>query len=381
MEISYRKQLKDNRPYWKVIVSLVFSLLATALFIWLGYKAMIYFLPFVIGWFIAYLASPVVSWIEKRLQIKRKIGSAAVIVLVLAVVCGLLYLLGKEVVGEVSYLFRNLPELYGSFETGMHNIVHNMEGIISMFPESVVAGGSELAVSFESAAGKLMEQLSEPTVAAAGRIARKIPGILIGVIVTILSAYFMVADREKLIEWSRKVTPDPILKRVSMAIYNLKHSVGGYFKAQFKIMMVIWGILVIGFMILGIPFNLLLSVIIAFFDFLPFFGTGTVFVPWLLYEVMTADYKMALGLLILYPVTQIVHRTIEPKLLGDCVGLNPLLTLVLIYVGYKIGSVLGMVFAVPVGTIVINMHKAGAFDYILDDIKILTEGILSLRKK
>lgn len=357
MEISYREKLKDNRPYWKVAVSLGFSLLSTILFIWLGYKALIYFLPFVIGWFIAYLASPLVSWIESKLKIRRKWGSAAVIVLVLAVVCGLLFLLIKEMISESRYLLQNLPELYAGFEQELQKL------------------------GLGPAAGKLIGKIGEPTVVEAGNIARKIPAMLIGIFVTVLSAYFIVADREKLIAWSRKITPDPVLKRVSMAIHNLKYSVGGYFKAQFKIMMVIWGILILGFMILGIPFNFLLSLFIAFLDFLPFFGTGTAFVPWICYEIMTADYRMALGLLILYPITQIVHRTIEPKLLGDCVGLNPLLTLVLIYVGYKIGSIWGMIFAVPIGTIVINMHKAGAFDYILDDVKILTEGILNLRKK
>jgi len=103
--------------------------------------------------------------------------------------------------------------------------------------------------------------------------------------------------------------------------------------------------------------------------------------PFFYMSGFSADYKMALGLLVLYPITQIVHRIIEPKLLGDSVGLPPLLTLVLIYIGYKVGSVLGMIFAVPIGIIIINMYKARAFDYILDDAKILLEGILDLRKK
>ena len=80
-------------------------------------------------------------------------------------------------------------------------------------------------------------------------------------------------------------------------------------------------------------------------------------------------------------VTQLVRQLIQPKLVGDSMGLNPLLTLVLLYVGYRIGSVLGMIFAVPVGMIVINLYKAGAFDYILDDVKILADGVMSLRRK
>lgn len=61
-------------------------------------------------------------------------------------------------------------------------------------------------------------------------------------------------------------------------------------------------------------------------------------------------------------------------------GLNPIVTLVLLYIGYKVGSVVGLLLAVPIGMIVINMVKAGAFDYIIDDVKILAEGILSLRE-
>ena len=83
----------------------------------------------------------------------------------------------------------------------------------------------------------------------------------------------------------------------------------------------------------------------------------------------------------IYAVTQLVRQFIQPKLVGDSMGLNPLFTLVLLYIGYKVGSVLGMIFAVPIGVIAVNLYKAGAFDYILDDVKILAEGVLSLRVK
>lgn len=381
MEKSYRKQLNDNRPYWKVLVSLVFSVLFTGLFLWLGVKCIVYFMPFVIGWFIAFIVHPVVNWLEDKFGIVKKFGSAITIVIVLAAVIGLIYLLGRKLFGELQIIIQNLPQMYGDFEEGIRNITDTLSGVIAVLPEGLRTGGSAVASDMNQALGGIVDRISGPTVAIAEKFVRKIPGLLIGTIVCILSAYFIVADREKLIDTFKKFSPDPIVERVSLAMYNLKYSVGGYFKAQFQIMLVIWGILIIGFMILGIDFNFLLSIFIAFLDFLPFFGTGTAFVPWIIYELLTADYKMALGLLVLYPITQIVHRTIEPKLLGDSVGLPPLLTLVFIYIGYKVGSVLGMIFAVPIGIIIINMHKAGAFDYILDDAKILIEGILDLRKK
>ena len=381
MEKSYRKQLNDQRPYWKVLVSLTFSTLFTGLFLWFGAKCIVYFMPFVIGWFIAFIVHPVVNWLEKKFGIVKKFGSAITIIVVLAAVLGLLFLTGKKLFGELQILITNLPQMYGDFENGIKNIVDTFSNVIALLPSGLREGGSAFASDMNQTLSGVVERISEPTVDAAERIIRAIPSLLIGTIVSILSAYFIVADKEKLTEYLKKVSPEPIVKRVSLAVYNLKYSVGGYFKAQFKIMLVIWAILIVGFMLLGIDFNFILSLFIAFLDFLPFFGTGTAFVPWIIYEILTADYKMAIGLLILYPITQIVHRVIEPKLLGDCVGLSPLLTLVLIYIGFKVGSLLGMIFAVPISIIIINMYKAGAIDYILDDAKILLEGILSLRKK
>ena len=89
---------------------------------------------------------------------------------------------------------------------------------------------------------------------------------------------------------------------------------------------------------------------------------------------------MAIGLVVLYAVTQLVRQVIQPKLVGDSIGMKPLVTLVLLFVGYKIGGIIAMIFAVPIGMIVINLYKAGAFDYILDDVRILVEGLMSLRE-
>ena len=91
------------------------------------------------------------------------------------------------------------------------------------------------------------------------------------------------------------------------------------------------------------------------------------------------DYKRAVVLVVVYAITQIVRQLIQPKLVGDSVGLNPLVTLLLIYIGYRIGGVIWMILAVPVGMVIINMCQAGAFDYIFDDIKTLIVGILKLR--
>jgi predicted PurR-regulated permease PerM len=131
---------------------------------------------------------------------------------------------------------------------------------------------------------------------------------------------------------------------------------------------------------MDVDYAILLALLFAFLDFLPFLGTAITLLPWAAYKLLVGNYKMALGLVILYAITQIVRQVIQPKLVGDNIGLKPLPTLVLLYLGYKMGSVLGAVFAVPVGMIIINMYRTGAFNYILDDVKILLRGIQKLRE-
>lgn len=380
MEISYREQLGDQRPYWKVIVSLAFSILATVVCVGVGIGLLWFFMPFVVGWFIAFLVSPIVNWLEKRLKIVKKLGSALTIILVLGAVLGILYFAGSQIGHEISTLLQNLPDLYDSIEYGMDSIAQEMTGVFARFPMWIQQGIHQISDNFDTAMGELMNKISEPTVTAAGNAAKKIPSIFVGIIVAILSAYFFVAERENLIVMMKKVSPDPIVKRMTIVMSGLKYAVGGYFLAQLKIMGVMMLLLIVGFAIIGVDFSFLLAFVIAFLDFLPFFGTAISFVPWAIYEFMTGNYRMTICLLVLYAVTQLVRQILQPKFVGDSVGMNPLLTLFLIYIGYKVGSVLGMIFAVPVGMIVMNLYKAGAFDYILDDVKILTEGVLSLRK-
>lgn len=379
MKTNFREQLKDDRPYWKVIVSLAFSLVGTLLFLYLGYKLLGFFMPFVIGWFIAYIASPVVNWLEKRVKIVKKLGSVIMIVGVLAAVCFIIYFIISTLWKEISFLIQDMPGMYRDLESGLSQIGNSMEGVFGKLPDGVQEGWHTMVANFDEMMGELMSRISEPTVSAAGRFAKSIPSVLVATIVTFISAYFFIAEQEDVIRWSKKVAPDALVSRMTMVMDNLKFAVGGYLKAQLKIMVVVYIILVVGFIILNIHFSFLLGLLIALLDFLPFFGTGTALIPWAIYQFFMGNYKLVVGLVILYAVTQLVRQLIQPKLVGDSMGLRPLLTLFLLYTGYKIGGVFGMIFAVPIGMIVINLYKAGAFDYILDDIKILAEGILSLR--
>ena len=378
--MGVKEALGDTRPYWKVLVSLVFSLTATVLFIYVGIKAIFYFMPFVIGWILSVIAGPLVTFLEKKLKIMKRLGSAITIILVLALCIGLIYLIISQIWEEISVLIRNFPSMYHDLERGLSQIGAQGNTLFERFPEQIQNSWATLMNNLDDTASSLIGRIGEPTIEVAGNVAKRIPSVLIGTIVAFVSAYFFIADKENLGEWVKKVVPKSITSRLLLVGENLKYAMGGYFKAQFKIMGVVFAILLVGFTLMQIRFSILLAIAIAFLDFLPFFGTGTALIPWAIYKFLVGDYKMVATLVILYGVTQLVRQLIQPKLVGDSMGLNPLYTLFLLYLGYRVGSVLGMIFAVPIGLILLNLYQAGAFDYILNDVKILAEGILSLRE-
>lgn len=156
MGTSYREQLGDNRPYWKVIVSLAFSLAGTILFVWIGLELLVYFMPFVIGWFIAYIVSPVVNWLEKRLKIVKKLSSALVIILVLAAVVLLFYWAGSRLFREVAALVTDMPTLYRELSAGLHSIGESFNGIFEMLPEGVQEGWHTFTENLGETAGDLI---------------------------------------------------------------------------------------------------------------------------------------------------------------------------------------------------------------------------------
>ena len=371
--------METERPYWKVAVSLLLSVGATVLFVVVGIKLIGYFMPFVIGWLISVIAHPLVCWLEKRLKIKKKFGSVLVIVLVLGMIVLLAYLGITKLAQEIGNFSDNFPQMYSDVEQGVRDIGDKLHGMIELLPDAIRNAGNVVLSNIDEWVGGLIRKISTPTVTAAGNMAMKIPSLLIGFIVAIMSAYFFIAQREEVIAWCNKVAPVSVKKRMKMVNQNLHTAVGGYFKAQFKIMFVIAIILLIGLSFLHVKYAILLAIVISFIDMLPVFGTGTIMIPWFVFELLIGEYKYAIGLIVLYVITQVVRQVIQPKLVGDSMGLNPIVTLIFLYIGYKVGSVFGLLIAVPIGMILLNMYQAGAFDYILDDAKILLKGILKLR--
>ena len=368
------------RKYWKALVNIVIAIVMVVLVLWLVPKFLWFFLPFLVGWIISLIAAPLVKFFEEKVKIRRKAGSAFVIVAVIAVVVLVLYGICARLAEEVMGLMNALPAMWKSAGTDFKEIGDRLSILVNRLPADMQETLSHLAQQANTYAGELVGKLSTPTIAAVGNFARQLPGILIGIIMCLLSSYFFVAEKSQISTWFGEHMPRSLRERYHMIRDGLMKAVGGYFKAQLKIEVWMYVLLVIGFAILQVDYALLIALGIAFMDFLPFFGTGTVMVPWAIVKILSADYKMAIGLLIIWGVGQLARQLIEPKIVGDSVGVPPLPTLFLLFIGYKVGSVLGMILAVPLGLILYTMYKEGAFDTTKNSVLILVAGLNRFRR-
>jgi sporulation integral membrane protein YtvI len=366
--------------YCKALVNLAVVAVLAVLVIFLVPRLLLFFMPFLVGWLIASMASPLVQFFEKKVKIKRKTGSAMVIIVVIGLVVLVIYLIGSKLVEELIDFVGELPYLWKQMESELQEVGQNLDILYERFPTDVQGTLQKIWEEFSASIGGIIGNLGSPTITAVGNFAKKLPSIIIGSIMALLFAYFYVAERAQVYSWMGKTLPKSMQKNFRLLRKSLGKAVGGYFKAQFKIEIWMYILLVIGLTILQVQYALLIALGIAILDFIPFFGTGTVMVPWAIIELLGADYKMTIGLLIIWGGGQLARQIIQPKIVGDSIGVPPIPTLLLLFIGYKLGGVIGMIVAVPLGLILYTMYEEGMFETTKTSILILTTGINQFRK-
>ena len=375
------KMSKDEirRTYMKVFVNLGIMLALLLFFIFVAPRIIIFFMPFVIGWIISLIASPLVGFFEKKVNIKRKAGSAFVIITVIGLVILAGYFLGAKLTEQVMEFAGELPEMWEGTQEEFAHIGERLEAASKYLPDEVENAIVNITSNVGEYLGEIIGRLSSPTIEALSRFTMNLPSILIGIIMCLLSAYFFVADKDYVTNLLHKVMTQSMIEQVNMVKRGLVRAVGGYFKAQLKIELWMYLLLVIGFTILRVRYAFLIAIGVAFLDLLPFFGTGTVLIPWAIIKFLNGEYTMVIGLLIIWGVGQLARQLIQPRIVGDSVGLEPIPTLFLLFIGYKTAGVVGMIIAVPIGIIVLTMYEEGVFDTTIDSMKVLYASVSNFR--
>ncbi len=369
-----------GRENLKLIVNILISLVILLLCIFVVPKLVLFFMPFVIGWVISCIANPLVVFLERKLKIKRKAGTVVVIVCVIAAVSGIGYGLGIVLWRQVSGFVEEIPVMWEAVKHDFDNLGMWINQYIGVRAPKFADALNNLGNSIGEMISDLPKSLNLSTFEGMGSMVGNIASVIISIIMCMLSAYFFIADREWITTFVNKILPENITRKYDVFSSSLKQAVGGYFKAQFRIEIWMYVLLMVGLTVLNVRYSLLIALLMAFLDFLPFFGTGIVLVPWAVVTVIGGNYIRALGFLVIWGAGQLFRQLIQPKIMGESIGMDPIPTLFLLFIGYRIAGVGGMLIAVPLGIIVVNMNEAGFFDTPKYSIKMLVHNINDFRR-
>ncbi len=366
--------------YLKIVINFLIFFIGALLLILVLPKLLRFFMPFVIGWLIAMIANPLVRFLEKRVKIHRKHSSVIFLILVIGIIIGAAAFIISLLVKETRSLMKDMPEIIINIRSQFYEVEEAVRRFSRTLPSNIQDIINKLMDGMANYTSNFSEQIELPTMSTAGDFAKNIAEGFLGLIVIILSAYFFAAGRDELTARLRKYLPESLTNYWRLITDNFKAAFGGYFKAQFKIMIILTFIMFIGFEVLRVGYSFLLALGIAFLDVLPVFGTGAVLWPWALIDVITGNYLRAVGLVIIYLICQVVKQVLQPKMVGDSIGLHPLATLLFMFVGYRFYGVFGMIIGIPIGMVLVKLYRIGMFDRMIRGFKIIAKDLNEFRK-
>lgn len=351
---------------WEIYLDIIMELLVIAvgaiLLIFAVPKCLGFFWPFVAGWIIALIAHPVIEYLEKKIKLPKKFGSMILIVAVITGIIALFYLFIRGIVEQVILFIQGFPDFQKDAIHQFEFFRQKMEYLLEMLPPAVENQLDHAAQSIGSGIAGLVSSMGNYGMSHAGSMAKGMTNGLIGVVVMFFSAYMFLIDREKIVKWYNRTIPKVVKHKIDIFLHNTLGVLGSYCLAQIKIMFIIIAILWIGFKIAGISYAFLFSILIGIVDIFPILGTGTVIIPWALFCIVTGDLKRAVILLIVYAVCLVLKQVLQPKMMGDSMGISAMTTIFLIYIGWKLGGLGGMLLALIIGMFVINLYRLGIFD-------------------
>lgn len=307
-----------------------------------------YLTPFVIGGAIAWLVQKPAKFISGKTRIKRKLAAAGLALAVFLLAAGLCVFLVLRISSGISNFAGEVSGYAEEISAFFEKIKKSTELFFSDMPEEL----STLADSFfKKASDTMISAVTGFVSDSAAYIAGRMPGILLSCIVSAVAACYIAADFPSLVRFAKGV----IGARVYCNIRKVKEifvtSVFKLGKGYAILMLMTFAELLAGFYLLGIKHALLLAALTAMIDILPVLGTGTVLVPWAAVLFILGDIGTAGGIIVLYAVITVIRNFAEPRIIGGQMGINPLFTLLAMFIGIKLFGVAG-IFLLPVALIV-----------------------------
>lgn len=314
--------------------------------LWLGARFVLPLIsPFLLGAALALAAEPMVSFLHRKAHVPRGVSAAIGVSMAFCLMAMVVLLVCAFLVRELGALAGALPDLQQTAQSGatalqgwlLKGVAHAPQSVRPLLEENVTALFSDGAALVDNALRFLLSL--------AGNLLSHIPDSALGLGTGVVSGFMISAKLPAIREWLRQRLPTQRLRPVLAAWKRMRAAVAGWLTAQCKLMAMTFLLLLLGFVLLRIPHAYGWALGVAVVDAFPVLGTGTVLLPWALVCLLQGDGARAVGLLGIYTVVTLTRSALEPRLVGRHLGLDPLVTLMALYAGYKLWGIGGMLIA------------------------------------
>lgn len=328
------------------------------LLVWLAFEYLLgLILPFLLGALAALAAEPAVSFAHRRLKLPRGFAAGLGVSVTLVLGIGLVSVLGAVLLRQMTGLAQALPDLGATARHGIGVLEDFLVELTYRTPEGIQPALTGAVVRFFDDGDLLLDQVTQHIPGAVLTTLGRVPDSALGVGTGLLATFMISARLPKLRRWGKETLEKTGLNRYLPMVQKVRRAALCWLRAQGKLMLLMWGIVTAGLLLLGIRGGVLWAALIALVDAVPMLGTGIILLPWALVSLLQGQQLRGLGLGALFAVATIARTTLEPRLVGKQLGLDPLVTLLCLYAGYRLWGFWGLLLAPMLAGIVFSVVK------------------------
>lgn len=313
-----------------------------------------YLFPFVLGLILAVLIEPFIKFFEKKFNIKRSMLSLIILLIVFFIIGYLSVIIITQFTFELGKLIKTIPNYYHYFSNIIDKLSVYLLNFFTKTPADVLPYIKKNIHSILSTMTGILSTFYTSIMNRISMLPNLFMKIFILVILTFLFAYFISKDKDKIIYFIKKALPEPIHEKVKKVQLELFVSFIRLIKAQVTLVIISTLITITGFCIVGVDYALTLGIICGLLDLLPIVGPSLIFIPWIIFSIILRDISLAIALAIIYIIIIGSRQILQAKVIGQNLGINPLLSLISIYLGIQIFGIIGLF----VGPIVVVFVRA-----------------------
>ncbi len=352
MKLEKRKQFIVNFLYFAIILGVVILLTRYALGV---------LMPFIVALLVSLLLKPAVAFFNEKLKLPRSIVGILLVVLFYALVGFLLIVIGVQLFAAAKSFFLLLPSLYtNTIAPWFQNLFVSLQTFVEKLDPDTAATYNAIVSNVSTSLGGTVVNISESVVTWVTNLTLKTPGFLLKLLITVIATIFLTADFPRIKAFVMRQLPVRICDLLHNARVQLGRTLWSYTRSYAMILAITFVEIGLGLSIIGVNNAFGIAILIALFDILPVVGSGIVLLPWTIFTLFSGNLPTGIGLAVLYIVVIVVRQIMEPKIVGDRVGLHPLVTLLSMVLGTYLFGGIGLL-GLPITVALLHaLNKQGA---------------------